>query len=63
MILIEGEIGIGRSTLLHAALRLARSHGVVTCEARASSLESAFRYRITRQLFEPVLTTLDWAER
>jgi DNA-binding CsgD family transcriptional regulator len=57
-VLIEGEPGSGKSSLLQAALRLARGAGAFVCDAYGSDLERTFPFGVVRQLFEPPLITL-----
>lgn len=52
LVLIEGAPGIGRTSLLDAARRDARSRGMTVLTARASELERAFAFGVVRQLFE-----------
>ncbi len=54
--LIEGPAGIGKTTLLAEARRLAESDGIRVLNARGSTIESEFPYGVVRQLFEPALT-------
>jgi hypothetical protein len=54
--LIEGPAGIGKTTLLAEARRLAESDGIRVLSARGSTIESDFPYGVVRQLFEPALT-------
>ncbi len=52
-LLIEGEPGIGKSTLLQAARRAAGDAGVVALSARATVLETELAFGVTRQLLTP----------
>lgn len=53
--LITGPAGIGKSTLLGEARRLASAAGATVLSARGSQLEKAFAFGAVRQLFDPVL--------
>ncbi len=53
--IVEGEAGIGKSTLLAAAAQQARDRGFTVLEARGGVLESDFAFGLARQLFEPLL--------
>ncbi len=55
LLLIEGSAGIGKTSLLVEAGRLAGAAGVRTLSARASEMERAFGFGTVRQLFEPLL--------
>ena len=61
--LIEGPAGIGKTTLLAEARRLAESDGIRVLAARGSELEREFPYGLVRQLFEPVLADPQVRER
>jgi DNA-binding CsgD family transcriptional regulator/tetratricopeptide (TPR) repeat protein len=53
--LIEGPPGIGKTSLVSAAARLAAEAGMRCLSARGSPMERAFPFGVVRQLFEPVL--------
>jgi DNA-binding CsgD family transcriptional regulator/tetratricopeptide (TPR) repeat protein len=53
--LIEGPPGIGKTSLVTAAARLAAEAGMRCLSARGSPMERAFPFGVVRQLFEPVL--------
>jgi hypothetical protein len=53
--IIEGEAGIGKSTLLAVAAQCARERGFTVLEARGGALERDFAFGVARQLFEPLL--------
>jgi predicted ATPase len=57
--LIEGPAGIGKSSLLHEAMAVAREMGCSTATGRGSELERDFAFGLVRQLFEPRLSGLD----
>jgi predicted ATPase len=54
-VLVRGEAGLGKTTLLRAAHELARQHGRLTFTARGSEIEQDFPFGIVRQLIEPWL--------
>jgi DNA-binding NarL/FixJ family response regulator len=54
---IEGEAGIGKTTLLEAAVELATSSGVSVLRARAGQLEREVGWNLVRQLFGAVIRT------
>lgn len=54
-IVIEGPAGIGKTTLLREAQRVAREAGFLVLTAVASDLESDLGFGVARQLFAPVL--------
>jgi DNA-binding CsgD family transcriptional regulator/tetratricopeptide (TPR) repeat protein len=60
--LIEGAPGIGKTSLVAVAARLAAEAGMRCLSARGSPMERAFPFGVVRQLFDPVLTAGD-AER
>jgi len=51
-LVVEGPAGIGKTTLLAEACRLARSDGMLALSARGAELERSFPYGVVRQLFE-----------
>jgi predicted ATPase len=53
--LIEGLPGIGKTSLVSAAARLAAEAGMRCLSARGSPMERAFPFGVVRQLFEPLL--------
>jgi DNA-binding CsgD family transcriptional regulator len=61
--IIEGPAGIGKTQLLEAARDLAVAKGMRILSARGSELEQAFAFGVVRQLFEPLLRTLQAEER
>lgn len=52
---VLGEAGIGKTTLLEAARRIAGDAGVTVLGARASELERDLAFGVVRQLIDPVL--------
>src|SRR4051794_6249154 len=59
MLLVEGAAGIGKSTLLAAAIARARQQQMLVLSARGDELERSFSYAVVRQLFEAALTAVD----
>ena len=55
--LIEGDAGIGKTSLLEAAIELATSSGVRVLRARAGQLEREVGWNLVRQLFDAVIRT------
>jgi predicted ATPase len=53
--LIEGLPGMGKTSLVSAAGRLAAAAGMRCLSARGSPMERAFPFGVVRQLFEPAL--------
>jgi DNA-binding CsgD family transcriptional regulator len=62
VIVVEGPAGIGKSTLLAAAGRIARDNGATFLHARCSPLEQHAAWGVARQLFEPLRATPGWAD-
>ena len=62
MIVVEGPAGIGKSTLLAAAGRIARADGATVLRARCSPLEQDAAWGMARQLFEPLRSRPEWDE-
>ncbi len=52
-VLIQGAAGIGKTSLLVEAVRLADAGGARVLAARASELERTYGFGVVRQLFEP----------
>jgi len=63
MLLIEGPAGIGKTSLLAAAARIADGLGASVMRARAGELERDFSFGVVRQLLEAPVSALDTAER
>ena len=59
LLLVEGHAGIGKTSLLDAAVSRARESDMTVMRARASELESDFAFGIAVQLFEPLLAGAD----
>lgn len=62
VIIVDGPAGIGKSTLLAAAVRAATASGMRALRAWGSPLEHDAGWGIVRQLFAPVRHGPDWAE-
>ena len=52
LLLIEGEAGVGKSSLLHLTIEKAGERHVVALSARGGEYEREFPYGVIRQLFE-----------
>jgi DNA-binding SARP family transcriptional activator len=63
VLVIEGEAGIGKTSLLHAAADLARDAGARVLTARGGELECGFGHGVARQLLEAPLRTASTAQR
>ena len=63
MLLIEGPAGIGKTSLLEAAARIATGSGASVMRARGGELERSFSFGVVRQLLETPVSALDPAER
>ncbi|WP_414503984.1 ATP-binding protein [Streptomyces sp. NEAU-L66] len=57
--LLEGVVGIGKSLLLDRLVSALPADGLYVLTARCDALEHDFPFGVVRQLFEPVLATLD----
>lgn len=55
LLLVEGHAGIGKTSLLDAAVDQARHGAITVLRARASELETDFAFGVALQLFEPLL--------
>jgi len=55
LVVIEGEAGIGKSTLLRAAVERASALGLQVLKATGSELEREYPYGVAIGLFEPLL--------
>src|SRR5689334_19539585 len=62
-ILIEGEAGVGKSSLLAVSRKLAEDAGVRVLSAQGSELEREFAFGVVRQLLEPIWAEGNSAER
>lgn len=63
VLLIEAGVGIGKTSLVHAARRRARELGYDVLSARGSELEADFAFGVVRQLFERRLASADADDR
>jgi DNA-binding CsgD family transcriptional regulator len=59
----DGPAGIGKTELLAAAARLARSRGFLVLRARGSEFEAGMPFGVARQLLEPMLRSAANGER
>lgn len=55
LLMVEGEAGAGKTSLLAAAARLGAEREMLVLRARGGEHERDFAYGVARQLFEPVL--------
>src|SRR3954447_5692867 len=62
-IIVDGPAGIGKSRLLTEATLTAGRRGFRVLRARGSELESAFAFRVVRQLLEPLVARAGRAQR
>ena len=63
LLAIEGPPGIGKTALMMEAKALAQEAGMQVLGGRGSDLERSFSYGVVRQLFEPLLASLQAEER
>ena len=63
LVVVEAAAGLGKTSLLAAALASASERGFDLLSARGSELERDFSFGVVRQLFEPKVATADDAER
>ena len=63
IVAIEGEAGIGKSTLLAYAVQRAKSAGMRLLSARGGELEHDFGYGVVRQLFDAPLASMPTTTR
>jgi len=63
VVALEGEAGIGKSSLLAHTVAVAKNNGMRVLRARGGELEREFAYRVVRQLFEAPLAAASPAER
>ena len=59
LLMVEGEAGAGKTSLLDAAAGLAAEREMLVLGARGGEYERDFPYGVVRQLFEPLLTGKD----
>jgi DNA-binding CsgD family transcriptional regulator len=55
LVLVEGEAGIGKSSMCSEARRLAEADGMLALSARGGELEHDFPFGVVRQIFERLL--------
>jgi predicted ATPase len=58
VVVVEGSAGSGKSSLLAAAVALARSTGIDVLRARGGEMEREHPHGLVRQLFEPAMRRL-----
>jgi DNA-binding CsgD family transcriptional regulator len=63
VVLVEAAAGLGKTSLLRAAVEAAGEAGFSCLRARASELERDFAYGCVRQLLEPAVAKISEAER
>ena len=63
LVVVEAAAGLGKTSLLQAALAIARERGFDALSARGSQLERDFPFGIVRQLLEPRIATAGGDER
>jgi class 3 adenylate cyclase/DNA-binding CsgD family transcriptional regulator len=63
LVAIEGRAGMGKTRLLSEARAAAEDGGFEVLYARSSELEQDFAYCVMRQLFEPLIASVDPHER
>ena len=61
--MIEGNAGVGKTSLLGEARRIAGGTGLRVLSARCSELGQEFAVGVVRQLFEPLLASVPADER
>jgi DNA-binding CsgD family transcriptional regulator len=62
VIVVDGVAGIGKSSLLAAAIGSAEAQGVTVLRARAGPLEQDAAWGVARQLFAPLQRGPQWSE-
>ena len=63
VVLIQGSAGLGKTSLLRAAVEAAGEAGFACLRARATELERDFAYGSVRQLLEPAVARVSEEER
>jgi DNA-binding CsgD family transcriptional regulator/tetratricopeptide (TPR) repeat protein len=63
LLAIEGPPGIGKTTLIAETKALGQEAGLLVLGARGSELERSFSYGVVRQLFEPLLASMEKDDR
>jgi DNA-binding CsgD family transcriptional regulator len=59
LLLVEGEAGIGKTGIVHAASSLARARGLRVLAARGSELESGLAFGLVREMFSKPMRAAD----
>ena len=62
-VVVEGQAGIGKSSLLDQARRRASAAGMTVLMAQGAALEQDFGFGVVRQLFEPVIRGASGGQR
>lgn len=62
-VVVEGQAGIGKSSLLDQARRGASAAGMTVLMAQGAALEQDFGFGVVRQLFEPVIRDAGTGQR
>lgn len=62
-VVIEGDAGVGKTSLLEYLCATAAMMGTTVLRARGGELEREFPWGVVRQLFEPWLTSVDPSRR
>lgn len=63
LVLLEGAPGVGKTSVLSAAIAQARASGMQVLTARAAEGERAFAFGVVRQLLDPLVVGADQAAR
>jgi predicted ATPase len=63
VVVIEGAPGLGKTTVMRAAVVEATRRGFEVARARGAELEREWPFGIARQLFEPAIRRCSVAER
>jgi DNA-binding CsgD family transcriptional regulator len=63
LLLVEGGLGLGKTSLVEAACRRAGVLGYLVLRSRGSELEAEFAFGVVRQLFERLLVGMGLEER
>jgi DNA-binding CsgD family transcriptional regulator len=63
LVVVEGSAGTGKSSLLSAAIGIARADGLRVLSARGGELEHEYAFGVIRQLFEPLMHRVSVATR
>jgi DNA-binding CsgD family transcriptional regulator len=63
LVVIEGRAGVGKTSLVAEARRIAADAGRRVLSARCGELEQEFAFGVVRQLFEPMIATASADQR